>query len=73
MQLYKLANQPIYSRLKVNNWSHHLLYVDVISFFVKRNVKKFEKLSSYFLNDLRNFNEISIKLKVTETRVSPSF
>ena len=40
MQLYKLANQPIYSRLKVNNWSRHLLYADLISFFVKRNVKK---------------------------------
>ena len=32
-----MVKQPIYSRLKVKNCWHHVLYTDIISFFVTQN------------------------------------
>ena len=57
--------QSIQSTLKVKKCWHHLLCIEVISFFVTKKWQKndenswyWRRKSSYLLSDLRNFNEI---------------
>ena len=67
--LYTIVKQSVQSRLKVKKCWHHLLYVTSLVSLQQENVKKSEKLknqfilknniviSSYLLNEWRNFNQ----------------